>query len=88
MLTFTAGVNEIMLPFIFQTKPNHLPYLLNECYQQVFEYWNELYNSPTIHVQDVERQILWHRSSICVDAKPVFSKFWIERGILTVADIT
>ena len=76
-----------MLPF-FQTKPNDLPNMLNEFSKQVFAYWNELYNTPTIHVQDVKRQILWHISSTCADAKPVYYTFWMEKGILTVADIT
>ena len=54
---------------------------------------NELYQNLTglnciIHVQDVKRQILWNNSSICADAKPVYYKFWMERGMLTVADIS
>ena len=32
--------------------------------------------------------VLWHNSSICADAKPVYYKVWMERGILMVADIT
>ena len=60
-----------MLPF-FQTKPKHLPNMLSEFYKQVLEYWYELYDTPTIHVQDVEWQILWYNSSTCVDAKPVY----------------
>ena len=47
-----------------------------------------LYNTHTIHIQDVERPILWYNSSICVDAKPLYYTCYIERGILTVADIT
>ena len=47
-----------------------------------------MYNTPIVHVQDVERQILWYNFCICVDAKPVYYKSWMERSILTVADIT
>ena len=61
--------------------------MLSEFYKQVFEYWNELYKTPTIHVQDhVEGQTLWYNSSICVDTKPVYYTFWIERSILIVAE--
>ena len=48
--------------------------MLSEFYKQVFKFWNELYYTPTIRVQDVERQILWYNLSICVDAKPVYYK--------------
>ena len=57
-------------------------------YKQVLHYWLELYVTQVNKAEDVYKQFIWNNSSIRIGNKPVFLKTWIDKGVLTISDVT
>ncbi len=60
----------------------------NKFYKQVLHYWLELYDVKVNTAEDVYKQIIWNNSNIRIGNKTVFFKKWIDKGVLTISDVT
>ncbi len=60
----------------------------NRFYKQVMLYWLELYDTKVNNAVDVYNQFIWNNSNVRIGNKPIFYKKWIDKGILTIADVT
>ena len=56
-------------------------------YNQIFMYWNCIYNEHPYQPNDIYNQLIWYNSCIKIDNKLVFKKNWLEKGIKYIYDI-
>jgi len=85
-LRISAKENINLMPF-FQRKLKDLPKGINKFYRQIFSFWSEIYTTKVKDSKDAYNQVLWNNSLIRVDNQPIMYKAWVEKGILTIADL-
>ena len=56
-------------------------------YQQLLEYWFELYSVEPENVKDIFEEPLWLNTNIVVGGYPIFYRKWWENDIKYICDI-
>ena len=56
-------------------------------YQQLLEYWFDIYSNQPDSAEDIFQQPLWFNSNIVVGRRPVFYKQWWDSSIRYISDI-
>jgi hypothetical protein len=58
-----------------------------EFYVQVLKQWYSIYCKSPEEVENVLEESLWYNQFITIDGKPVYNKYWSDKGINYINDI-
>ena len=56
-------------------------------YLDVLRFWKEIKYKNESSVEDIQHQYIWYNEKIKIDKKTIYSKHFIDKGILQIADI-
>ena len=77
----------IIIRHISINNVSKIKFYFKSFYQQLLEYWFELYSVEPENVKDIFEEPLWLNTNIVVGGYPIFYRKWWENNIKYIRDI-